>query len=254
MDWQSDAIILSVRKHGETSAIVDLFSEEKGRHAGLVRGGISRKMRPLLQPGNSVRVEWRARLDNHLGSFSVEPLKLRVAELMEDRLALAGLNAACAVAREVLPERQPSPQLYAAFDVLMNNLSVPEVWPAIFIRWELGLLSALGYGLDLKACAATGGNDQLIYVSPRSGRAVSASAGEPYKDKLYPLPGFLLGEPQATPEDIGNGLALTGYFLESRIMWEVNRPLPDARERMVSALIEAGYAQPRSLDEESGMA
>jgi len=236
MEWSGEAVIIGVRKHGETSAIVEVFSREKGRHSGLVRGGISRKMRPVLQMGNTVTVEWRARLDGHLGNFTVEPLEMRAASIMDDRTALSALNAACALAREALPERQSVPELYEAFLVLLDNLHEPEVWPAVFIRWELGLLSALGYGLDLRACAATGTNDGLAYVSPRSGRAVSASAGEPYKDKLYRLPGFLIGDGQLRAEDVSDGFALTGYFLESRVFWGMNRPLPDARVRMVERI------------------
>ena len=243
MDWRGEAIILGVRKHGETSAIIDVFSYDKGRHSGLVRGGISRKLRPILQPGNTILVEWRARMEDHLGYFTVEPVDTRAAELMDDPLSLAGLNAACAVAREVLPERQPIPQLYEAFGVLLDNLHDPDVWPAIFIRFELGLLEALGYGLDLRKCAATGGNDSLAYVSPRSGRAVSESAGEPYKDKLFRLPGFLIGQPHIDPKDIGEGLRMTGYFLETRILYEMNRPLPEARIRMAERLFAEGHAE-----------
>ena len=237
MEWSGEAVVIGVRKHGEASAVVEVFSREKGRHSGLVRGGISRKMRPILQPGNTVTVEWRARLDGHLGHFTVEPVEMRAASLMDDKLALSALNAASALAREVLPERQAVPELYEAFQVLLDNLHDPNVWPAVFIRWELGLLQALGYGLDLRACAATGRNDGLAYVSPRSGRAVSESAGEIYKDKLYRLPGFLLGEPMRGAEDIADGFALTGYFLESRVFWGINRPLPDARVRMVEAVL-----------------
>ena len=239
MEWSGEAVVIGVRKHGETSAIVDVFARDRGRHSGLVRGGISRKLRPVLQPGNTVTVEWRARLDGHLGNFTVEPMEMRAASLMEDRLALAALQAACALAREVLPERQALPELYNAFQVLLDNLHEQEVWPAVFIRWELGLLEALGYGLDLRACAATGSNDGLAYVSPRSGRAVSASAGEPYRDRMLKLPGFLTGDGVVRPEDVADGFALTGYFLESRVFWGMNRPMPDVRARMVDSILGA---------------
>ena len=245
MDWQGEAIILGVRKHGETSAILDVFSYDKGRHSGLVRGGISRKLRPVLQPGNTVLLEWRARMEDHLGYFTVEPVDLRAAQLLDDPLALSGLTAACSVARDVLPERQPFPHLYQAFGVLLDNLHDPEIWPAIMVRFELGLLEALGYGLDLKTCAASGRNDTLAYVSPRSGRAVSEAAGEPYRDKLFNLPRFLMGEPQVTPQDVHEGLRMTGFFLESRILHDINRPLPEARTRMLQRLVTEGFAKPR---------
>ncbi len=236
MDWTSEGYILSVRKHGETSAIIDVLTPDRGRHLGLVRGGVSRRARPVLQPGNKVKLSWRGRLSEHLGTFSVEPLTARAAELLDDRFSLAGLNSACAVARECLPERESHPAVYAAFEVLLANLDNHDIWPALYVQWEAGLLSAMGYGLDLRSCAATGGNDNLIYVSPRSGRAVSASAGQPYKDKLLALPSFMMGEPMASREDVENGMALTGYFLETRVQWGVNKTLPEARARMIEQL------------------
>ena len=236
MDWESEGYVLSVKRHGETSAIIDVFTPDHGRHLGLVRGGVSRRMRPVLQPGNKIKVEWRGRLSEHLGTFTVEALSARVAELMDDRLSLAGLNSICAVARECLPEREPHLNVYSAFEVLLDNLHAPDIWPALYVQWEAGLLTAMGYGLDLTRCAATGGNDNLTYVSPRSGRAVSASAAEPYKDKLLPLPLFMLGQPFAPKEDIAKGLALTGYFLETRVQWGINKTLPDARARMIKSL------------------
>lgn len=236
MDWESEGYVLSVKRHGETSAIIDVFTPDHGRHLGLVRGGVSRRMRPVLQPGNKIKVEWRGRLSEHLGTFTVEALSARVAELMDDRLSLAGLNSICAVARECLPEREPHLNVYSAFEVLLDNLHAPDIWPALYVQWEAGLLTAMGYGLDLTRCAATGKNDNLTYVSPRSGRAVSASAAEPYKDKLLPLPLFMLGQPFAPKEDIAKGLALTGYFLETRVQWGINKTLPDARARMIKSL------------------
>ena len=242
MEWAGEGIVLGARKHGESSAIVELLTREHGRHAGLVRGGISRKMRPLLQPGNTLQVEWRARMEQQLGYYVVEPAQLRVNGLLDDRLALAGLNAACAVARECLPERERVPGVYDVFDILMDNLSDPQVWPAVYIRWELGVLQALGYGLDLSACAATGETVNLTHISPRTGRAVSSEAAQPYLDKLLPLPGFLLGKPEAGADEIGAGLALTGHFLETRLLWGLNKPLPEPRQRMVRLLEEAGLA------------
>ncbi len=242
MDWSSEGYVLSVKKHGETSSILELFTRDRGRHLGLVRGGVGRKLRPVLQPGNKVKVEWRARLEEHLGYFTVEAINSRAAQLMSDRLSLAGLNAACAMAREALPEREVHADVYDAFEVLLENLHDKDIWPALYIQWEAGLLSSMGYGLDLSRCAATGVNENLTHVSPRSGRAVCAEAAEPYSDKLYALPSFMQPDSRRNdksllPEDVQNGLALTGYFLETRLQWGVNRTLPEARERMTALLI-----------------
>jgi len=242
MDWQADGFILSVRKHGETSAIIHVLTQEYGLYAGLVRGGIGRRMRPVLQAGNKVQLEWRARLSEHLGYFTVEALDSRAAEIMDDQVSLAGLNAACAIACELLPERESHPRVYDAFEVLVNNLHDPDIWPALFVSWEAGLLTAMGYGLDLSTCAATGVTQNLTHVSPRSGRAVCADAAKPYADKLLKLPTFMQGQPNVTPEDIASGLMLTGYFLETRMQWGVNKTLPEARARMISRLQGAGYA------------
>ena len=242
MDWADDGYIIASRKHGENAAIVDVFTPSQGRHKGLVRGGYGRRMRPVLQPGNHVRVEWRGRLENQLGYFVIEAIDSRAAELMDDRLSLAGLNALCTMTRELLPEREPFQALYDVFTIVVATLDQPEIWPALYVRWEAGLLSALGYGLDLSTCAATGANDALTHVSPRSGRAVSASAAEPYLDKLLKLPGFMRGQGSVTPEDIWDGLHLTAYFLETRVQWEVNRTLPDARGAMFARLLAEGLA------------
>jgi len=208
----------------------------------LVRGGVGRKLRPVLQAGNKLKLEWRGRLSEHLGYFTVEALSCQAAQIMDDRLSLSGLNAVCAIARETLPEREAHPDVYDAFEILLQNIDNPEIWPALFVQWEAGLLKAMGYGLDLSSCAATGKNDNLTHVSPRSGRAVSASAAEPYLDKLFALPAFMMGQPFLTPDDVANGLRLTGYFLETRVQWGVNRTLPDARAQMISRLVEEGHA------------
>ena len=236
MNWSGEGYILSVKKHGETSAIIELFLRDRGRHLGLVRGGVSRRMRPVLQAGNYVKADWQARLPEHLGNFTVEALSARAADLMDDRLSLAGLNAACAMARETLPEREPHAGVFDAFEILLANLHDSKVWPALYVSWEAGLLSAMGYGLDLSSCASTGVTDTLTHVSPRSGRAVSAQAAAPYIDRLLPLPGFMRGHPEASAQDIVDGLRLTGYFLETRVQWGVNKTLPDARLRMIERL------------------
>ena len=243
MDWHDQGFILSSRKHGETSAIVDVFTRHNGRHSGLVRGGVGRKMRPVLQAGNLVDLEWRARLEGHLGYYTLEAIDSRAAELMDDRLSLAGLNALTAMCRECLPEREAFPELWDVFAIVVDNFDKPDIWPALYIRWEAGLLSALGYGLDLTSCAATGQNDGLTHVSPRSGRAVSASAAEPYLDKLLALPSFMRGQAMVTPKDIMTGFKLTGYFLETRVQWNINRTLPEARAVMIERLIDAAYAE-----------
>ncbi|MDA8997043.1 DNA repair protein RecO [Hellea sp.] len=241
MNWNSEGYVLSVRKHGETSAIIDVLTPDYGRHLGLVRGGISRKIRPVLQPGNKINVEWNARLSEHLGSFKVEPLVSNSAQIMEDRLSLSALNSLCAIARECLPEREVHLDVYQAFGVVLNNIGIHEIWPALYIKWESGLLSAMGYGLDLKSCAATGSKDNLTHVSPRSGRAVSAEAAEPYEDKLFLLPKFLISNSSFNPADLRSGLELTGFFLETRLQWGVNKTLPDERRRMIQLLNDNGY-------------
>ncbi|MEP6341892.1 MAG: DNA repair protein RecO [Maricaulaceae bacterium] len=240
MDWASEGYIISVRRHGESSAIVEVLTPDMGRHAGLVRGATSRRMRPLLEIGNKVHVSWRSRLSEHLGYYAIEPIEMRAATLMMERVSLMGLNVTCAVAKTVLPERQSFPHVYAAFDVLMQNFEDPEIWPALYVRWEMGVLSALGYGLDLSCCASTGVVDNLTHVSPRSGRAVSAEAATPYLDKLYPLPSFMIGGRDVSGEDIENGLRLTAYFLETRVQWGVNQTLPDNRRMMIERLQSLG--------------
>ncbi|MEE9272878.1 MAG: DNA repair protein RecO [Robiginitomaculum sp.] len=239
MDWQSEGYILSVRSHGETSAIVKAFTKEHGVHAGLVRGGRSRRMRPVLQAGNKVSLEWHARLSEHLGIFSIEAINLQAALIMEDRLALAAINAVSAVTIEALPEREAHANLFTAFEILLEHLNDINIWPALYVRYEIALLQALGYGLDLKTCAATGGNEYLTHVSPRSGRAVCASSAEPYLDKLLALPGFLRGENTVAPDDIAKGLKLSGYFLTSRIFYTFNKDIPQARYRLLETLKNA---------------
>lgn len=242
MDWTDDGYIVSAKAHGETSAIINVLTKDQGRHAGLVRGGRSRRMRPILQAGNKVRVRWHARLSEHLGSFDVEPLDARAAIFMEERISLTGLNAICALTLAALPERETNPKLYDVFEILLDNLHDVDIWPALYIRYEMALLQALGYGLDLSSCAATGDRENLTHVSPRSGRAVSENAAAPYLDKLIPLPGFLNGENQVQDGDIERGLLLTGYFVESRIFHPLNKEAPAERARLVSSLIDTGKA------------
>jgi DNA repair protein RecO (recombination protein O) len=236
MEWSDDGIVLSVRAHGETSAILEVLTRGHGRHAGLVRGGASSRVKPSLQPGNTLHVAWRARLSEHLGSFSIEPAKARAGDIMEHRSALIGLNAFATVAVAALPEREVHGPVFEAGEILLDAMTDDGFahWAPLYVRWEAGLLEALGFGLDLSQCAATGATDDLIFVSPRSGRAVSKAAAAPYKERLFALPGFLLGSQNAdpSPEDIAAGLKLTGYFLHDRVLLPHGREMPAARLRL----------------------
>lgn len=241
MEFEDEAFVLSARAHGETGAVVELLTQAHGKHAAFVAGGASKKMRPFLQAGAPVIARYRARTSEQLGSAALEPMGEGPAALFDDALALAGLSAAAAVAAGALPEREPHPGAYLAFQALSEALQHPDIWPAVFVRFEAGLLQELGFGLDLSKCAATGTTDDLVYVSPRTGRAVSRAAGEPYKDRLLPLPGFLLAsQSRLQPGDVAAGLDLTAHFLEAFIFNPMNRPLPPARLWLVERLREAG--------------
>lgn len=236
MEWSDDAIVLSVRPHGETSAIVEALTREHGRHAGLVRGGASRRARALLQPGNTLSAHWRARLAEHLGNFTLELSVARAGDMIESRAALTGLNAFTAVASAALPEREPHAPVYAAAEILLDAMAEEAFphWAPLYVRWEAGLLHELGFGLDLSRCAATGSPDDLVYVSPKSGRAVSRAAGAAYRERLFALPAFLLGTQNALPtaEDIAAGLKLTEFFLLERVLRPQGREMPSARHRL----------------------
>jgi DNA repair protein RecO (recombination protein O) len=237
MEWSDDGIVLSARKHGESSAIVSVLTAEHGRHAGLLRGGSGSRLRGVLEPGNRVRVTWRARLEEHLGSFTQCDMVANIsAGLLDDPLRLAALQALCAVAEVALPERERHMAVYAGMLDLLGELG-GETWAGRYVRWELALLADLGFGLDLSTCAATGTNDDLAFVSPKSGRAVSASAGEPYRDRLLALPDFLL-KAQREPGvgEIAAGLALTGYFLDRHVLGPHGKSLPLARGRLLDRL------------------
>lgn len=236
MDWRDEGVLLSVRRHGETSSIIEVFTALRGRHAGIVSGGASRKLAPLLQPGAQLDVTWRARLDEHLGTYAVEPLRSRTG-LMADRLALAGLNAVCGLLQFLLPEREAHGALYEGTLMLLDRIEGGGDWPRDYLRWELGLLEEMGYGLDLSRCALTGARDNLAFVSPASGRAVARGAAGEWADRLLPLPACLLGQGPAAPAEIADGLRLTGYFLEHRLARDLgDRPLPEARRRLVALL------------------
>jgi DNA repair protein RecO (recombination protein O) len=247
MNWTDEAIILSVRPHGETAAVVEVLSREHGRHLGLVHGGRSRRLRPVLQMGNHVDATWRARLPEQLGFLSVELRRGYAGEAMNDPAALSALTSLVAMAR-LLPERDPHPSLFEVTLFVLSFIDDIGVWPALLVRWEVALLAELGFGLDLSACAAGGGNDGLAYVSPKSGQAVSASAGEPYRDKLLRLPPFLArsGSGGVSEGDILDGLRLTGYFLEHRVLESRGEAMPDARRRLSHAIETAMAGKRRS--------
>ncbi len=237
MEWQGTGVIISVRKHGETSTIVDVLTESHGRHAGLVRGGAGRKLAPILQPGTQVDVEWRARLEDHLGNYTIEPVKSRTT-ILSDRLALSAMGSICALVNFTFPERLAMAQLYAVTVNLFDQMAEGEAWLPDYALWEYAVLEELGYGLDLDSCAATGVRQDLIYVSPKSGRAVSATAGADWADRMLPLPRFLRAQ-TATKEasEVLDALKTTGYFLAHRVAPALgNRPLPDARMRFLDVL------------------
>src|SRR6478752_125651 len=241
MEFEDDAFVLSARAFGEAGANVELLTARHGKYAAHVAGGASRRMKPFLQAGAQVLVRYRARVSDQLGSATLEPVGEGPSALFDDKLALAGLSAAAAVAAGALPEREPHPGAYLAFEALTSALGNPDIWPAVFVRFEAGLLQDLGFGLDLSKCAATGAVDDLIYVSPRTGRAVCRAAGEPYKDRMLALPPFLLGAQAGLgPGDVGAGLALTAHFLQQFIFNPINRPLPPARLWLVDRLSDAG--------------
>ncbi|MGC1503263.1 MAG: DNA repair protein RecO [Sulfitobacter sp.] len=234
MEWRDQGILLSSRRHGETSVIIEVFTPEHGRHVGIVRGGTSRKIAPILQPGAQLDLAWRARLEDHIGSFSVEPLRSRAAAAMANRQSLAGLNTVTALLGFCLPERVPHAPLYARTEALLDLLGAWDVWPLAYLQWELALLEEMGYGLDLSACAVTGTTEGLTYVSPKSGRAVSAQGAGAWADKLLPLPDVLRGVGNASDVQIAQAFKTTGYFLNAHLAADLgNKPLPEARARFV---------------------
>jgi DNA repair protein RecO (recombination protein O) len=237
MDWRDEGIIIGTRRHGETSAIVELITRDHGRHLGLVQGGRSHKMQPLLQTGNRVSAEWRARLDEHLGNYTLEPITFEAAKLIESRLALNGVQLIAAHLR-LLPERDPHPQLYEILCVVMACFDNPALAGELIARFEIKLLEELGFGLDLEQCAATGRRDELIWVSPKSGRAVCREAGAPYADRLLGLPAFLRASPGsgASSKEFDTAWKLAGFFLNRDVYGPRGIEPPDARAAFALAL------------------
>jgi DNA repair protein RecO (recombination protein O) len=245
MEWTDDGIVLGVRRHGESSAIVELLTREHGRHLGLVRGGASSRMRPLLQPGNGVRAVWRARLDEHLGTFAIEGTRLRAATLLASSHAVYGVTHLAALAR-LLPERDPHEDIFELLEHILDDFDDASEAAVHLVRFELAMLGELGFGLDLDTCAATGETTELIYVSPKTGGAVSRAAGEPWRDRLLRLPAFLRqaedrGEGRAnglSDQDLQDGFALTGLFLLRHVLEPRGQSHSDARGGFINAVVK----------------
>jgi DNA repair protein RecO (recombination protein O) len=241
MQWTDEGIVLGIKRHGEANAILELMTCQHGRHLGLVRGGAGSRLRPVLQPGNRVSSTWRARLDEHLGLYTVEGLDARAASFLPVSHALYGMIHLAALCR-LLPERDPHPQIHAALAEVLDNLLDPHRSAPDVVRFELQLLAELGFGLDLASCAAGGSEADLAYVSPKSGRAVSRQAGEPWRGRLLTLPAFLddaeAGEP--SPQDIADGFALTGFFLVRHVLEPRGLALADARASFIAAVLRDG--------------
>ncbi|QOZ26318.1 DNA repair protein RecO [Bradyrhizobium sp. CCBAU 51753] len=239
MEWTDEGIVLGVRRHGESSAIVELMTREHGRHLGLVRGGASSRMRPLLQPGNSVTAVWRARLDEHLGMYTVEGTKLRAATLLASSHAVYGVTHLAALAR-LLPERDPHEEIYQMVQWILDDFEDAGTAAVHLIRFELAMLAELGFGLDLENCAATGATTDLVYVSPKSGGAVSRAAGEPWADRLLPLPAFLRegegGSNSWSDQDLLDGFEITGLFLLRHVLEPRGQGHSDARDGFINAV------------------
>jgi DNA repair protein RecO (recombination protein O) len=250
VEWSDIAIVLGARRHGEANAVAELMTREHGRHLGLVRGGAGTRLKPVLQAGNRVSATWRARLDEHLGYYVVEAIDLRAAGFLATAHALYGLNHLAALCR-LLPERDPHAPVFDRLDTTIAALADPMPAAALVARFELELLAELGFGLDLDACAVTGSAADLVYVSPKSGRAVSKSAGEPWHDRLLPLPAFLSDEGPTegldtpTPEALEAGFALTGFFLARHVFEPRGEPLPQGRQQFIAAVTRASRQPPQ---------
>ncbi|HKX08639.1 MAG TPA: DNA repair protein RecO [Stellaceae bacterium] len=236
MHWSEPGIVLAVRRHGETALVAHALTRDHGRHAGLVHGGQGRRGRTVFQVGNAVQLTWRARLDEHLGTYGAELVTGHAARVMEDPLRLACLASAAAMAEAGLPEREPHPRAYDGLAELLDALGRDRDWAPAYAQWELALLAELGFGLDLARCAATGTTTNLIYVSPKSGQAVSRAAGEIYRAKMLPLPAFLISSAQPDPEAVVDAFRLSGFFWDQRVFRPNGRKLPAARTRFVDRL------------------
>ncbi|MDD9921852.1 MAG: DNA repair protein RecO [Boseongicola sp.] len=239
MEWREDGILLKVSRHGESAAIIEVFTEKHGRHAGVVRGGASRKMAPILQPGAQLDLTWKARLEDHLGSFTVEPLRSRSVQMMASRETLAALNAVTALLSFSLPEREAHAPLYLRTIAMLDMIGDGPFWALAYLRWELALLEELGFGLDLARCAVTGTSENLVYISPKTGRAVAAHAAGEWSDRMLPLSPALVGKGDGSDAELLDGLRVTGHFLTSQIAHSLgDRPVPAARQQFVDVLAQ----------------
>jgi DNA repair protein RecO (recombination protein O) len=238
MQWTDEGIVLGTRRHGEGNAIIEVMTRAHGRHLGLVRGGTGSRLRPVLQPGNSVRVDWRARLDDHLGNYTVEGLRLRAASFLSLPHAVYGVTHLAALCR-LLPERDTHPEVYDLLDAALEHVDDPAIVAVNVVRFELRMLAELGFGLDLDSCAATGMRDDLAYVSPKSGRAVSRAAGMPWQDRLLRLPPFLNRDAVSecpSPDELREGFALTGFFLTRHVLEPRSLLFSDMRQSLIALL------------------
>jgi len=240
MNWTDEGLILGGRRFGEGGLIIDVLTKTRGRRSGLVYGGASRARRAQYEAGNTVSLSWTGRLEEQLGRFDVaESTRERASRVLDDAGALSAISAVTTLLRGALDEGDAAGSaLYDATTILLDQIEAREVWPALYVRWELGLLSALGFGLDLEECALSGANDGLTHVSPKTGRAVRGSEAEEYVNRLLRLPGFLVtpGAPLGV-DDIADGLALTGYFIEARVFNGMNRAVPAQRAQLVARLL-----------------
>lgn len=237
MEWRDRGILLSTRKHGETSAIIEVFTPLHGRHLGVVRAGTSRKLAPILQPGAQLDVTWRARLDDHIGTFNVELLRSRSAIAISNRLALAGLNAVVAILRLVLPEREAMGKFYTATEQLLDLLDQQDIFPLIYLKWEMLLLETMGYGLDLRSCAVTGKTTDLGYISPKSGHAVSTQGAGHWVDRLLPLPAVMIGKETPNKAELLEAFNVTGFFIENHLFKGLGvESSPASRTRLLESI------------------
>ncbi|HTR11957.1 MAG TPA: DNA repair protein RecO [Roseiarcus sp.] len=242
MEWRDEGLVLGVRRHGEQSVILEAMTRGHGRHLGLVRGGRSARLSAALQPGNTLGLVWRARLDEHLGAFAIEPMALRAGRLIGSALALAGVNYIGALAR-LLPERDPHEQVYEALTLIAESLDDAALAPPLVARFEAQILAECGFRLDLSRCAATGAREGLVFVSPKSGRAVSAEAGAPWRERLLPLPPFLREgaglDIRPSAAEVADGFRMTGHFLARDLFAGRGAPLAEARRGFLAAAARA---------------